>query len=100
MHVGLHHAEKREKEGTANFFDRLMIVVGLIGPLSLIPQILEIWNSKNIDGISLLSWVLLTLVSFMWMIYGIFHRSKALIVSNLLLIIMNLLIVVGVLMVR
>lgn len=99
MHAGLHHAEKRKKEGNADTFDHVMIVVGLIGPLSLIPQVFTVWAGKT-EGISLLSWVLLVAVSLMWAMYGIARHSKALIVANALATVLNLSVVIGVLMLR
>lgn len=98
--MGLHHAEKRKKEGKADLFDHVMIVVGLIGPLSLIPQVLKIWAERSIAGVSLLSWALLAGVSFMWMIYGFSRHSMALIVSNAFITILNILIVIGILVIR
>jgi uncharacterized protein with PQ loop repeat len=93
MHSGLHHAEGKAKEGSADLFDRLMIVVGVLGPISLFPQVLKIWTDRNAENISLISWVMLSVISTLWTIYGIRHRSSALIVTNVLFTILNLLVV-------
>lgn len=77
-----------------------MIAIGLIGPLSLLPQVLSVWSTRDTSGISLLSWSLLAGVAFVWVLYGIYRRSKALIISNALLAVFDVLVVVGVLMFR
>ena len=100
MHLGLEHAEKKKIKGDASVFDHIMIFIGLIGPLSLLPQVFSVWYTKDTAGISLLSWSLLVGVACMWVAYGIYRRSKALIVSNLLLAIFDVLVVIGVLMFR
>lgn len=100
MHAGLHHAERHRKEGDATPFDHAMIVVGLVGPLALIPQVLTIWVDRGVAGLSLLTWALLTAVSFMWILYGVFRRSKALVVANILYTIFNFLVVLGVFLYR
>lgn len=100
MHLGLEHAERKKNQGDADLFDHVMIFVGLIGPLSLLPQIFSVWYSKNTAGISLLSWSLLAGVACVWVAYGMYRRSKALIISNLLLAIFDILVVVGVLLSR
>lgn len=97
MYFGLHHAEGIRAQKPANRFDRMMILVGSLGPLSLMPQVFIVWRGGDVSGVSLSSWSLLTIVSLMWILYGIRHRSKALVISNLLATIFNLLIVVGVL---
>jgi MtN3 and saliva related transmembrane protein len=95
MHVGLHHAEKRKKQGKDDNLDRVMIVVGLMSPLSLLPQVIKIWTSQNVADISLISWILLTAVSVMWAIYGFVRHSKAIFISNIFLIVLNFLVVVA-----
>lgn len=100
MHIGLHHAETRKKDGSAKFLDHLMIVVGLAGPLALIPQLITIWIDKDISGLSLLTWSLLAIGSLLWLIYGIARRMPAIIAGNTLLTIFNCLIVIGILSFR
>ena len=100
MHLGLHHAETREKEKKGNLFDRIMIVVGLVAPISLIPQVLKVWIDHGANGISLLTWSLLTGVSFMWALYGFLRKSKALLISNIFMVILNLMVILGVLLAR
>ena len=100
MHVGLHHAEAEAKKGIATSFDRFMVFIGILGPLSLVPQVWKIWEDRSIAGISIISWILLSIFSFLWLLYGIIHRSKALIVSNAFSIVLNLLVVAGILVAR
>ncbi len=74
-----------------------MIVVGLIGPLALLPQVVAVWVSQDVSGVSALSWALLMLGSLAWVAYGIFRKLPALIFGNALLALFNALVVIGVL---
>ena len=100
MHSGLHHAEKRKKEGRANTFDNFMIFVGIVGPLSLLPQVIQVWTAHDVTGVSLISWALLAVVACLWMVYGIARHSVALTINGALLALFDLLVVIGVLSFR
>ncbi len=77
------------------FIDTLVYVVGVIGPLMTIPQILKIWIEKNAAGISLVSWVGFICTFFVWLTYGVLHKQKPIIITYTLLIITYSLVVIG-----
>lgn len=78
--------------------DYLMYGVGVFAPLALVPQILQIYTTKSGDGISLSTWLLLTLFNILWAIYAVVHKDKHILFANILMAIFNCIIVVGVLM--
>lgn len=108
MHyLGLRHKyERRQGLKTESrspyitFLDKLTFVVGVIGPFTVLPQIYSIFSSKSAAGVSLATWTLIFIVTFPWILYGIAHKEKSIIVSFALWEVVNLLVVVGVLTYR
>jgi uncharacterized protein with PQ loop repeat len=97
-HFKNHSGKKGSKHGAkAKIMDDLMYVVALIAPVMTIPQLLQIWNHKGTQGVSLLTWGAYALVSGLWLIYGIVHNEKPFILTQFLLLILDSLIVIGVL---
>ena len=77
------------------FLDRLIFVVGALGPLATIPQVYTIFAHHDSSGVSVFSWAAYILFDIIWLIYGIVHKEKVLIFSNALWIIVCTLIVIG-----
>jgi len=105
MYVGLKHKHERSditKNHTKSpyivFLDKLTFIVGIIGPFTVLPQIYTIFSTKTAAGVSLLSWVLIFIVTFPWILYGMAHKDKNIIVCFILWEIANLGVVIGVLM--
>ncbi len=107
MFDGLHHFhirkrihQKHEKFPHPNkwkrLMDKLIYVVGIVGPTMAIPQLLEIWIKKNAASVSLLSWVGFLCVSIFWLTYGLMHKEKPIILSSSLWIFFYSLIVSGI----
>lgn len=76
--------------------DRFIFVVGFLGPLFALPQIWQIYHYQDADGVSAVSWSAFLFFSIIWLMYGLVHNEKPLIVSNILWILFNFLIVLGV----
>jgi len=77
------------------FLDRLIFVVGALGPLATIPQVYTIFAHHDSSGISVFSWSAYVLFDIVWLTYGIVHKEKVLIFANILWIVVNGLIVIG-----
>ena len=75
-----------------------MYAVGILAPLALVPQILQIYTTKSSAGISLFTWLLLALVNALWALYGAVHKDAQLIFANAFITLFDLVIVVGILM--
>lgn len=80
------------------FIDRAIYVVGLIGPIMTIPQLTKIWIEKNASGVSAISWAAYTVVAIFWIIYGVAHKEKPLIIISAVWVVLEVLIVIGTLM--
>jgi uncharacterized protein with PQ loop repeat len=109
MRYSIHHLHKRkrihqklEKYPHENkwmrLLDKIILAVAFIGPLMNIPQIFKVYYLKNADGISLISWSAYTFFDIPWIIYGIAHKEKPIIVAYTLWFLTNALVVIGALM--
>lgn len=75
---------------------RLVYLAAFVGPLSVIPQVAEIWFvDHNAKGVSLVTWLSFTILSIIWLIYGLQRRDRPLIISNALWVVGELIVVAG-----
>jgi len=73
--------------------DRWVMVVGILAPLTAIPQIYTIVSTQSSKEVSLSTWLLFIVIATFWLLYGIAHEEKAIIVNNSLWIMMEFIIV-------
>ena len=101
MAQGYHkvHPKKHTKSHGiyGKLFDKSMYFLALIAPVMTIPQLIEVWTHHKKAGVSVATWGAYTFVTFLWLIYGILHKEKQLILVNSLLILLDGSIVVGIL---
>ena len=106
---GQHHAhirkrihQKHEKyphpNKTKRFMDKAIYVVGVFGPVMTVPQLIKIYVEKTTAGISLITWVAYLIVALFWLTYGVMHKEKPIIFTNILWISINIPIIVGTLL--
>ena len=69
------------------------IVASIITAFQLIPQTIQTVKSKELSGVSLLSFGTITITACMWLIYGIHLKDFAIIFANLIALICALTIV-------
>lgn len=83
-----------------SILDYIMYGVGVMAPLALLPQIIQIYSTKSGAGVSLLTWSLITCVNTMWGIYALVHKDKHILLANSLLFCFDIVIVTGLLIYR
>lgn len=105
MRNDLHHVHKRKKNCEKkclssnkwkDLMDKLIYIVALIGPLITIPQIIKIWVEKNAGGVSMITWSAYLIGGMFWLTYGIMHKEKPIILTNILWILMDVMVIIGV----
>ena len=99
--VGVYHHIRRKKKAKGekdNVMDKFMYFVALLAPFMTIPQLINVWSSDNVEGISLFTWGGFACVSVMWFIYALKHNEKPLMLTHFLLFVLNVSIVAGVLL--
>jgi uncharacterized protein with PQ loop repeat len=62
--------------------DGLMWIVGIISPISGIPQVIIIYMNQSSANLSFFSWFLWFLMTIVYLLYGIVHRIKPMIFAN------------------
>ena len=65
-------------------------------PLTGVPQIYEVFHG-NISGVSIMAWLGFIIFSVLFLVYGIIHNIKPMVVTNALWVFVDSLVVVGVL---
>lgn len=106
---GIHHVHRRKRahqklsaypheNKCVRFLDKFLIVIAVVGPLIALPQILQIFVSKDASGVSGLSWGLYAVFNIPWFIYGVIHKDKPITIAYSLSFIANLIVFAGALM--
>jgi uncharacterized protein with PQ loop repeat len=109
MWHGEHHTHKRKRihelhqpyphpDSRIRLLDNVCMVFSVIMPATAIPQIWKIYYYQIATGVSLWMWLLYCFAVIPFLIYGIVHRIKHLIVLNMLWMMVQVIIVVGVLL--
>src|SRR3989344_8886707 len=75
--------------------DRSVFLVGVIGPIMTIPQIMLIYVGRNATGVSPVSWFAWALLDIPWILYGLVHREPPIILSYSLWLFCNLVVFFG-----
>lgn len=88
------YSKKRRKSKSE--IDRLVYFAVIIGPVLTLPQVYSIWFDGN-KGVSIVSWVAYLVASAIWLIYGLYHKDKPIIVVEVAWIVLEVLIIVGLL---
>jgi len=105
--IGLHHFSRRKRiyqkhepyphpNKWKRLMDKLIYVIGILGPIMTIPQLMKVWIEKNVAGLSIVSWGAYLIIAIFWLVYGIMHKDKPIVFSSGLWIIVHSLIIVGV----
>ena len=82
------------------WIEAIGLLGGLIGILAWIPQIRRVWVDEKEEGISIPTFVAVSVSLSLWLVYGIIVNSIAMIVSNILTLAFIVGITVGVYRIR
>jgi uncharacterized protein with PQ loop repeat len=80
-------------------FERFMLLTGIIGPLATAPQLIKLYHthSHHAHGLSLSTWIGYSILALLWFLYGFVERNTPIWVGNLIGLVMDLLMVIGIL---
>jgi uncharacterized protein with PQ loop repeat len=70
-------------------------LIGFMGPLVTIPQVIRIWVRKSAEDIALFTWIGYLFLGIAWLVYGIIYQDKYIILGSVLWMVMYLLILAG-----
>jgi uncharacterized protein with PQ loop repeat len=80
--------------------ERLAYVAAILTPIFAVPQLLEIWISRDVSGVSLATWIAFLALSTFWAIYSVVHRAKPLMVMYIPQVTLQVFIVYGIIIFR
>lgn len=75
-----------------------MNIAAVIHPLSALPQVYTIYVSQNVAGVSLWTWIGFMFIGFIFLAYGLVHRLKPIIVTQIIWFIVDAMVIIGVLL--
>lgn len=100
MKRGSHYLRKRVITKnpliTTKILDKIVLVIAFLAPLVEIPQLAEIYMNRAAQNVSIITWGLFVVFGIPWLLYGIVHKEKPIIILYSLWIIIDSLIVVGI----
>ena len=103
--LGQRHQSLRRRELPTNTaklrqrafsIDVLAYIVSILSLLFTLDQVRIIWVEHHPSGVSFLSWAFYTVSALVCFIYGVVHKDKVILTTNLLWFAFSLLVVIGV----
>jgi len=94
------HKQNKNKRQKPALINSLIIPVAILQPLMTLPQIAAIFAHRSARDVSIFTWVAYNVASAFWLYYGIVHRERAIIMSQILWLIVQTAVIVGVLIYR
>lgn len=76
--------------------DNMIYGAAILAPIMNLPQFFKIWLDQDATGVSLTSWASFSLFSLIWLVYGIVHKERPIIIMNFMLMIIQAGIAAGV----
>ena len=89
-HEKCSHSDKLRK-----IVDKIILAIAIVGPISHIPQLIKIWYYKNATGVSVISWSAFSIMSFFWLIYGILHKDRPIVIMFSILTVVQAMVAIG-----
>lgn len=90
----LHKKQNRTK------IDAVMSVAAIAHPLMALPQVIQIYATKQVAGLSIFMWVAWLALGMVFLLYGLAHRLKPYILMQVLWVVIDLLVISGILLYR
>lgn len=72
-----------------NGLDILGLVATVFTTSSFVPQVWTTWKSKDVSGISLPTYLIITIGLFLWLVYGILKGDMPLMVANAVMVVLT-----------
>lgn len=83
------------EEKSKKTIDRIIVFAAVLEPMFVLPQALQIFRNKNADGVSILTWLGLSVLTGIWVWYAYEHKEKMVLLYQGLFFAFNTLVIVG-----
>ena len=61
--------------------------------IAFIPQVVQIWKTKSVQGLSLTTYTIFVIGVFLWFLYGLIIGSLSMIIANSITVLLTLIII-------
>lgn len=78
----LHECEVEKKRNPRKVIDALMTGIGGVASVSSIPQVIKIWQTGDVAGISLTTQLVALGAVISWFLYGLYIKNKPLAITS------------------
>lgn len=85
---------KTREEQRLVVIDGMAYVIGAVGNVAVVPQIVKAWSGPA-PGLAVLTWLMFMFFGVIWLVYAIAHKQKPLIFAQIVGLSCNTLVVVG-----
>jgi MtN3 and saliva related transmembrane protein len=72
-----------------NSLDLLGLIATCFTTSSFVPQVWQIWKTRDVSGISLPTYLIITFGLALWLLYGILKNDLPLIVANAMMVVLT-----------
>jgi uncharacterized protein with PQ loop repeat len=97
MTVQYHLLKSLARKQNRTKVDAAMSVAAVIHPLMAVPQIVQIYATKETAGLSLLTWTGWLVLGLVFLAYGLAHKLGPYILMQVLWVVVDILVIVGIL---
>lgn len=67
-----------------NYIELIGLVAALLTTSAFVPQVIKTYKTKNVEGLSFAMYFVFFIGVLLWLVYGIFIESFAVILANLI----------------
>ena len=92
------HQHMRFSKRSKTIIDKLMFGAAVLHPLMTLPQVVKIYSTQSAKDLSLLTWVMYSLLGAIFFLYAVAHKIKPLILTQVLWTVMDGVIIIGILL--
>lgn len=89
------HLSKSRSSKSLKALDFITYIAAIVGPAITFHQIYLIFSLEDASSISVLTWLVYTALSFVWVFYGYAHKDKPIFLTNIFWILANGLVLLG-----
>ncbi|OGC88374.1 hypothetical protein A2419_00500 [Candidatus Adlerbacteria bacterium RIFOXYC1_FULL_48_26] len=76
--------------------DLLIYIAAFVGPLALLPQVINVYATRDTSGLFLPTWCMFGVLNFLWILYGRVHKEKPIVITNTALMVLNFSVAAGI----
>ena len=78
------------------YVDKIVSITAILYPLTLLPQAISIWYTQNAEGVSLLTWSALFILSTPLFLYALLHKEKKLTIMYGMFVVIYIATIIGI----